>query len=136
MPCTAGFKYIPCDPAPWPGAAARMVKMPAPQMAAETFDKKSESLSGSTTSRTRPFVDGGTSARERVQSHYDRGVALDLALPGDVAVGSGHRSSANDVSAKQTKDGNVLTVTSCIQPIGSIHGWSIQRARAPSKGRP
>ena len=34
-----------------------------------------------------------------------------------MAAGSGHRSSAKEVSAKQTKHGNVLTVASCIQLI-------------------
>ena len=41
----------------------------------------------------------------------------DLTLPEDRAIGSGHRSSANEASAKATKDGNVLTVASYIRLI-------------------
>ena len=100
MPCAADFECIPCDPAPWSGPAARMAETTMPQMAAKILDNKPEPRSGSaTSSTTRSLKDGGISARERRQAHYERGVVTDLTLPEDVTIGNGHRSSASVVNA-------------------------------------
>ena len=88
-------------------------------MAAKMVDIEQTPRPGMLTStKAQRTMPRSTSARERRQSGFDRGVSPNLSRLETEAIGSGHRSSANAVSAK-TSDGNVLTVRSGIQLIKS-----------------